>query len=57
MTRDIRNAAGAQGNLEFPALWAGQAAALAIEAPAAEIVATIAAEMRRSITNAAFCAK
>jgi nitronate monooxygenase len=51
MTRDIRNAASAQGNPEFLSLWAGQAAPLATEAPAAEIVTNLMAGMRRSIAT------
>ncbi len=38
LTRDIRNAAAAQGRAEFLSLWAGQAFPLAREAPAATIV-------------------
>lgn len=38
MTRDVRNAAAAQDNAEFLSLWAGQAAPLAREAPAREII-------------------
>lgn len=44
MTRDIRNAAVAQGRSDFLSLWAGQAAVLAREDPAATIVARLARE-------------
>jgi nitronate monooxygenase len=53
MTRDIRNAAGAQGRSEFLSLWAGQAAALAQELPAADIVANIMQEARKALHGAA----
>ena len=52
MTRDIRNAAAAQGNPEFLSLWAGQAAALAREGPAAEIVRALMSEARKSLRSA-----
>ena len=52
MTRDIRNAAGQQGRAEFLSLWAGQAARLAKELPAAQIVAEFMQEAR----SAAACA-
>lgn len=41
ITRDIRTAAGEQGRSDFLSLWAGQAAKLAKEAPAADIVAEL----------------
>jgi nitronate monooxygenase len=46
MTRDIRTAAAKSDNPEFLSLWAGQAAPLAREAPAAEIVAALMREAR-----------
>ncbi len=49
MTRDIRNAAAAAGNPEYLSLWAGQAAALAREAPARAIVRDLIAEARRAL--------
>ena len=49
MTRDIRNASAAKGDPEFLSLWAGQAAALAREAPAREIVRALVAEARNAI--------
>jgi nitronate monooxygenase len=51
MTRDIRNAAGAQGNAEFLSLWAGQAAALARAGPAREIVAELMREARAAVDS------
>lgn len=39
LTRDIRQAAAKQGHPELMSLWAGQASALAQEAPVAELVA------------------
>jgi nitronate monooxygenase len=52
MTRDIRNAASAQGNPEFLSLWAGQAARLAREMPAAEIVAALMNDARAALQRA-----
>jgi nitronate monooxygenase len=52
MTRDVRNASAATGNAEFLSLWAGQAAALAREAPAAEIVASLVREARAALDAA-----
>lgn len=49
MTRDVRNAASACGNPEFLSLWAGQSAALAKEAPAAQIVADLMDQARSSL--------
>lgn len=49
MTRDIRLAAGAQGRSDFLSLWAGQAAALAREEPAAAIVARLEREYAAAI--------
>jgi nitronate monooxygenase len=46
MTRDMRNAAASAGNPEYLSLWAGQAAALAREQPAREIVARLMDEAR-----------
>jgi nitronate monooxygenase len=48
MTRDIRNAAAQAGNAEYLSLWAGQAASLAREAPAGEIVRALMEEARRA---------
>ena len=53
MTRDIRNAAAAQANPEFLALWAGQAAPLAREAAARDIVARLMREARAAVEGAA----
>jgi nitronate monooxygenase len=53
LTRDIRNAGAAQGHAEFLSLFAGQAFPLAREAPAAEIVETLLAQMRASLQSAA----
>ncbi|HZO92510.1 MAG TPA: nitronate monooxygenase [Candidatus Baltobacteraceae bacterium] len=52
MTRDIRNAAAAAGNPEYLSLWAGQAASLARELPAGEIVKLLMAEARASLDAA-----
>lgn len=49
MTRDIRNAATAQGNAEYLSLWAGQAASLAREAPARAIVERLVTEARAAM--------
>jgi nitronate monooxygenase len=43
LTRDIRNAAAAQGRAEYLSLWAGQAVGLARPLPAAAIVAALTA--------------
>jgi nitronate monooxygenase len=51
MTRDIRNAAAAQGNPEFLSLWAGQAARLAREEPAKEIVERLVREADAALTR------
>lgn len=51
MTRDIRNAAAAQGAPEFLSLWAGQAAPLAREAPAREIVESLVREARAALAS------
>jgi nitronate monooxygenase len=51
LTRDVRNAAAAQGNAEFLSLWAGQAAALARPGPAAEIVARLMREARAALRS------
>jgi nitronate monooxygenase len=51
MTRDIRNAAAAQGNAEFLSLWAGQAASLAREAPARDIVRDLMREARAAASR------
>ena len=52
MTRDIRTAAAAQGRAEFLSLWAGQAATLAREAPAARIVEELMREAREALLSA-----
>jgi nitronate monooxygenase len=52
MTRDIRTAAGQQGRPEFLSLWAGQAAALAKELPAAQIVAELMREAQQALIDA-----
>jgi nitronate monooxygenase len=52
LTRDIRNAAAAQGNAEFLSLWAGQAAPLAREGPAREIVEGLMRETRAALDAA-----
>lgn len=44
LTGPLRAAAARAGNADFPSLWAGQAAPLARELPAAELVATLANE-------------
>jgi len=55
ITRDIRTAAGQQGKSDFLSLWAGQAARLAKEAPAAEIVAELMQDARASAARAVGC--
>jgi nitronate monooxygenase len=45
MTRGLRGAASKAGRVEFMSLWAGQGAPLARSLPAAELVATLEAEM------------
>ncbi|MDP9024982.1 MAG: nitronate monooxygenase [Candidatus Eremiobacteraeota bacterium] len=50
MTRDIRNAAAQQGEPELLSLWAGQAASLAKEAPAADIVVELMRQARASVS-------
>lgn len=52
MTRDIRDAAAQQGRAEFLSLWAGQAAPLAKEKPAAEIVRDLMDDARRALASA-----
>lgn len=52
MTRDIRNAAAQQERSEFLSLWAGQAAPLATEAPAAQIVGELMREARDALARA-----
>jgi len=52
MTRDVRNAAGAAGNPELLSLWAGQAAPLAREGPAAKIVAALMREAQAALLAA-----
>jgi nitronate monooxygenase len=52
ITSPIRAAARAAGDAEAVNLWAGQAHALALELPAAEIVARIAADARESAAAA-----
>ena len=49
LTGPLRSAAGKAGNADFPSLWAGQAAALAREMPAAELVATLRDETRAAL--------
>jgi len=49
MTRDVRNAAAASGNPEYVSLWAGQAAPLAREQPAAQIVRRVVDEARAAV--------
>jgi len=49
LTSPLRAAARERGNAEAVNLWAGQAHALALEAPAAEIVRTLAADARQVI--------
>jgi len=49
LTGPLRAAAGKAGNADFPSLWAGQAAALAREMPAAELVATLRDETRAAL--------
>lgn len=52
MTRDIRNAAAEQGKIEFLSLWAGQAALLAKELPAAQVVAELMREANAALIAA-----
>ena len=49
LTGPLRSAAGKAGNADFPSLWAGQAAALAREMGAAELVAALRAETRAAL--------
>ena len=46
LTRDIRNAAAAQGRADFLSLWAGQAFPLARSAPAAQIIDSLLLQLR-----------
>ncbi len=48
LTRPMRNAAGKQGVADFISLWAGQGVARSRAMPAADLVATLIAEARRS---------
>ena len=48
LTRPMRNAAGRQGVADFISLWAGQGVARSRAMPAADLVATLIAESRRS---------
>ncbi|MBI3969557.1 MAG: DUF561 domain-containing protein [Chloroflexi bacterium] len=52
LTRQLRAAAAERGNPEYLSLWAGQAAPLGRELPAAELVATLVAETRRAAERA-----
>ena len=55
VTRPLRNAAGAQGDTRFMSLWAGQAAPLARDLPAGELVQLLvheAAEIRARLAGA-----
>jgi nitronate monooxygenase len=51
LTRDIRAAAAKAGDPGLLSLWAGQAAALAVEAPAAEIVLRLARETEERLRD------
>lgn len=51
LTRDIRNAAAAQGRAEFLSLWAGQAFPLAREAPAAQIIESLLSQMHHELRS------
>ncbi len=53
LTRDIRNHAAKIGDPEFMSLWAGQAAALAKEASAAEIIEAMVAQAEQIFTRLA----
>jgi nitronate monooxygenase len=51
LTRELRAAAARAGDFELLSLWAGQAAPLAKELPAAEMVAQIVDEMNTVLSN------
>jgi nitronate monooxygenase len=51
LTGPLRAAAAKAGNADFPSLWAGQAAPLARELPAAEFVATLERETTETIAR------
>jgi nitronate monooxygenase len=51
LTRDIRAAAAQQGRDEFVSLWCGQAAGMARETPAAELVETLANDAGRLLAG------
>jgi nitronate monooxygenase len=52
LTGPLRAAAAKAGNRDFPSLWAGQAAALARELPAAELVRTLRQETTEALRRA-----
>jgi len=52
LTRPIRSAAGAAGDPESMSLWAGQTYPVAIEAPAADVVARLHADARAALAAA-----
>jgi nitronate monooxygenase len=52
LTGPLRAAAAKAGNPDFPSLWAGQAAALARELPAAELVRTLRQETTEALRRA-----
>lgn len=52
LTRDVRNAAATQDRADFLSLWAGQAFPLAQDAPAAEIIESMLAQMRTALNSA-----
>jgi nitronate monooxygenase len=52
LTMPLAAAAGARGSADFLAIWAGQAAPLAREMPAADLVARIVADAERALTGA-----
>jgi nitronate monooxygenase len=52
LTRPIRSAAGAAGDPESMSLWAGQTYPVAIEAPAADVVARLHADARAALATA-----
>jgi nitronate monooxygenase len=47
LTSEIRSAAGEQGKADYLSLWAGQAAALARELPAEQVVRDMALELNQ----------
>ena len=49
LTGPLRSAAAKAGNADFIALWAGQAAPLARELPAAELIATLRDETMQAL--------